>query len=179
MQGLGLRGEVMKSESTLHLMTRTTPTVLWNDSCSVEELGLSIEGSGTAGATCNPVIVHAVLKKEMHLWKDRFVELAREASGATEDQLAWRLAEEMSVKAAKLLEPFFRKEQGRNGRHSAIVEELSRRFPDFRRAHDENAMAPEEFDGFGATRRTLREFCSACSDVAALMRDFLIPDPDA
>ena len=369
MPGMDLRGDAVKSESTLHLMTRTTPTVLWNDSCSMEELASSIEENGTVGATCNPVIVHTVLKKEMHLWKDRIVGLIREAPGATEDQLAWRLAEEMSVRAAKLLEPVFRREEGRNGRLSiqtdprlnrdargmveqaerfsrlapnmivkipvtaagveaieeatfrgisinatvsftlpqaiavaeaverglrrremqglsittmgpvctlmvgrlddwlkvvakkegmgdsppacdwagvavmkkayriyrdrgyrlrllsaafrshlhwsefiggdvvisppfewqtrfnrsdvtvetrmerpvdpAIVEELSRRYPDFRRAYDENGMVPQEFDGFGATRRTLRQFCSACGDMAALMRDFLIPDPDA
>ncbi len=324
--------------------------------------------NGAVGATCNPVIVLAVLKKEMHLWKDRIRALVREMPRATEDAIAWRLTEEMSIKAAKLLEPVFEREKGRNGRLSiqtdprlfrdppAIVEQaerfaglapnvitkipvtragiqaieettyrgvsinatvsftlpqaiavaeavergLSRRerdgkdisrmgpvctlmvgrlddwlkvvaekqgiaadpevldwagvavmkkayalyrkrgyrlrllsaafrhhrhwsefiggdvvisppfewqkrfnastvsieprmstpvedriiaelegkFPDFRRAYDEKGMTPEEFDDYGATRRTLRQFSKAASDLAALMRDFLVPDPD-
>ena len=37
-------------------MTQTTPTCLWNDSASHQELTYSIE-HGAVGATCNPVIV--------------------------------------------------------------------------------------------------------------------------
>ena len=59
-----------------------------------------------------------------------------------------------------------------------ILEELQRRFEDFRRAFDEKGMTPLEFDDFGATRRTLRQFCKAVDDLAALMRDQMIPDPD-
>ena len=47
-------------KSTLHEMTQTTPTVLWNDSCSTEELTYSI-GHGAVGATCNPVIVNTII----------------------------------------------------------------------------------------------------------------------
>jgi transaldolase len=104
-------------KSLLHQMTRTTPTVLWNDSSSVEELAWSMEHGGV-GATCNPVIVVDVLKKEWHLWKDRIAELTREMPTATEDAIAWRLVEEMSVKAAGLLEPIYDEEAGRNGRLS-------------------------------------------------------------
>ncbi|MDB5077163.1 MAG: transaldolase, partial [Chloroflexi bacterium] len=49
-------------KSPLHQMTQTTPTSLWNDSASIEELTYSIE-HGAVGATCNPVIVLGVLKK--------------------------------------------------------------------------------------------------------------------
>ncbi len=356
------------AETPLRRMTRSTPTALWNDSCSIEELGTSIETNGAVGATCNPVIVLTVLKKEMHLWKDRIRQIIREMPHATEDQVAWRLTEEMSKKAARLLQPAFERENGRNGRLSiqtdprlfrdstAIVEqaerfaglapniitkipvtragvpaieeatyrgisinatvsftlpqaiavaeavergltrrqrdgkdtsrmgpvctlmvgrlddwlkvvaekqgiiadpevldwagvavmkkayalyrqrgyrlrllsaafrhhrhwsefiggdvvisppfewqkrfnasgvaveprmgtavddrivtELERKFPDFRRAYEEKGMSLEEFDDFGATRRTLRQFTRATSDLAALMRDFMIPDPD-
>ncbi len=105
-------------KSVLHRMTQTTPTVLWNDSCSLQELGASIETNGTVGATCNPVIVLGVLKKEMHLWKDRIPALIREMSTASDDQVAWRLVEEMSIKAAELLKPIFDRENGKNGRLS-------------------------------------------------------------
>ena len=354
--------------STLHRMTATTPTALWNDSCSTQELTRSIETNGTVGATCNPVIVLGVLKKEWANWKDRIPELIREMPGASDDQVAWRLVEEMSVKAAEVLQPIFIREKGRNGRLSiqtdpryfrnaraiveqadrfaglapnmivkipvtragveaieeatfrgvsinatvsftlpqaiavaeaverglcrreeaghdigsmgpvctlmvgrlddwlrvvaekqnitvdpwvfdwagvavmkkayriyrergyrlrllsaafrnhlhwsqfiggdvvisppfewqlrynssdvevknrmddpvapAIVEELSKKFGDFRRAYEEKGMRPEEFDQFGATRRTLRQFCKATDDLVALVRDFMIPNPD-
>ena len=63
--------QLVAYKSVLHQMTETTPTCLWNDSAAISELTPSIEQSGTVGATCNPVIVLEVLKKEMHLWKDR------------------------------------------------------------------------------------------------------------
>jgi transaldolase len=110
--------EHTSSPSILSRMTQTTPTVLWNDSCSLQELSASIEQNGTVGATCNPVIVLSVLKKEMGLWKDRIHSLVREMPEATEDGIAWRLVEEMSIKAARLLEPAFEREKGRNGRLS-------------------------------------------------------------
>lgn len=115
MEGEPIRSEVYKS--TLHEMTQTTPTILWNDSCSLEELKNSIS-DGALGATCNPVIVCNVLKQEWDIWKDRIPEIIRENPAATEDEVAWMLIEEMSVKAAALLKPVFDREKGRNGRLS-------------------------------------------------------------
>lgn len=106
-----------KYKSPLHEMTQTTPTVLWNDSASQEELRYSIE-HGAVGATCNPVIVLNVLAKEMHLWKDRIGELIKEMPEATEDEIGWRLVEEISIKGAELLKPIFDREKGKNGRLS-------------------------------------------------------------
>ena len=360
----------MKSDETrLHLMTRTTPSALWNDSCSLQELGDSIQHNGAVGATCNPVIVLTVLKKEWALWKDRVAALVREMPCATEGEIAWRVVEEMSIKAAELLKPVFDREKGRNGRLSiqtdprlyrnpkaiveqtehfaglapnmivkipatragieaieeatwrgvsinatvsfslpqaiavaeavekglkrrekagkdisrmgpvctlmvgrlddwlkvvtekqgvivdpcildwagvevfkkayriyqergyrlrllsaafrnhlhwseliggdvvisppfewqkrfndsavtvenridrpvdpGVLEQLNARFADFRRANEENGMKPEEFDDFGATRRTLRQFCKAVDDLSALIREQMIPNPDA
>jgi transaldolase len=104
-------------KSRLHQMTQTTSTCLWNDSASIDELTYSIE-HGAVGATCNPVIVVEVLKKDMHLWKDRIKALIRDMPAATEEAIAWKLVEEMSVKAAALLEPTFTAQGGRNGRLS-------------------------------------------------------------
>jgi transaldolase len=110
----------MKTEfkSRLHKMTQTTPSRLWNDSCSIEELANSIEMNGAVGATCNPVIVLTVLKKEWDLWKDRIPQLIDEMPHATDEQIAWKLVEEMSQKAAALLMPIFEREQGKFGRLS-------------------------------------------------------------
>jgi len=93
-------------KSPLHKMTSTTKTALWNDSCSIEELTYAIE-HGAVGATCNPVIVGEVLKKEMHLWRDRICAMVSEQPRAAEDELAWQLVEEMSAKGAELLRPVY------------------------------------------------------------------------
>jgi transaldolase len=60
-----------------------------------------------------------------------------------------------------------------------IVEELSRKFVDFRRAYTEDGFKTEEFDAFPPTRRTLRQFIAACHDLDGIVRDILIPNPDA
>jgi transaldolase len=112
-----LPGTATVFKSPLHQMTQTTATCLWNDSSSAQELAYSIE-HGAVGATCNPVIVVEVLKKEMHLWKDRIQEFIRSMPTATEHEIAWRLVEEMSIKGAELLKPVFDAQGGRNGRLS-------------------------------------------------------------
>ena len=104
-------------KSPLHQMTQTTPTCLWNDSADIEELSYAIE-SGAVGATCNPVIAVTILKKEIGIWRERVGELMDEMPAATEDQVGWKLVEEISVRAAKLLEPAFEEHGGRNGRLS-------------------------------------------------------------
>lgn len=107
----------MTYKSPLYEMTQTTPTCLWNDSSSIQELSYSIE-HGAVGATCNPVIVVGVLKKEMVAWKDRIRSLINEMPTATEDEIGWQIVREISVKAAGLLQPIFEQHKGRNGRLS-------------------------------------------------------------
>jgi transaldolase len=104
-------------KSALHEMTQSTPTCLWNDSASIQELTSSME-HGAVGATCNPVIILEVLRTEMHLWEGYIRELIRLMTAATEDQIAWKMVEAMSVKAAKVLLPVFQEHRGRNGRLS-------------------------------------------------------------
>jgi len=98
-------------------MTQTTPTCLWNDSASTQELTYSIE-HGAVGATCNPVIVLGVLKKEINSWKQRIQSIIEELPTATEDEIAWQLVREVSVNAAAMLEPVFSQHGGKNGRLS-------------------------------------------------------------
>lgn len=104
-------------KSPLHKMTQTTPTCLWNDSASIQELTYSIE-HGAVGATCNPVIVHGILKKEINAWKSRIQTLIKELRTATEDEIAWQLVREISVQSAALLKPIFDAHRGKNGRLS-------------------------------------------------------------
>ena len=61
---------------------------------------------------------------------------------------------------------------------AVVIDALSRKFPDFCRAYSETGLVPSEFDSFGPTRRTLRQFITACHDLDGLVRDFLIPNPD-
>ena len=90
---------------------------VWNDSCSVEELNYAIS-HGASGATTNPVIVLNVLKQEMHLWKDRILEIIKEMPTASEVEISWKLIEEMAVKGASILKPVFDETNGKKGRIS-------------------------------------------------------------
>jgi transaldolase len=108
-------------KSPLHRMTQTTPTILWNDSADLDELSYAIE-NGAIGATCNPVIVVDILKRHLEEWRPRIHELMAELPGATEDEIGWKLVEEISTRAAKLLEPAFAAHQGRQGRLSIQVD---------------------------------------------------------
>ena len=104
-------------KSPLHQMTQTTPTCLWNDSAALDELSYSIE-HGAVGATCNPVIALSILKRQMPLWRGRIQELLRQMPTATEDQVGWKVVEEMSAAGAALLKPIFDAQGGHNGRLS-------------------------------------------------------------
>lgn len=115
-------------KSPLHQMTQTTSTRLWNDSAAIDELTASI-ADGAVGATCNPVIALSVLKKEMAYWKPRILDLITRLPTATEDQLGWRLVEEMSVRAAGLLQPAFEAHEGRDGRLSIQTDPRFHRDP--------------------------------------------------
>jgi transaldolase len=60
-----------------------------------------------------------------------------------------------------------------------IVEQLSGKFLDFRRAFTEGGLSIDEFDSFAPTRRTLRQFIAACSELDVIVRDVMLPNPDA
>jgi transaldolase len=92
-------------------------TDFWNDSCSIQELNYAI-ANGAVGATSNPTIVLAVLKKELPSWKGRIRQLIAENAFASEVEITWKLIEEMGVKAAETLMPVFEREHGRKGRLS-------------------------------------------------------------
>lgn len=104
-------------KSKLHQMTQQFPTDYWNDSCSVEELTYAI-GHGAVGATTNPTIVYNVLKKEMHLWKDRIQAIIRENPTWDEVAVTWKLIEEMAAHGANLLRPAYDQHAGKKGRLS-------------------------------------------------------------
>jgi len=105
------------------------PTVLWNDSADPVELRQSI-GFGAVGATCNPVIALAAIRSHLDAWRPRIAELAAEHPTATESELGWKVVEELSIEAARLLEPAFRASGGRDGRLSIQTDPRLRRDAD-------------------------------------------------
>lgn len=103
--------------SPLHQTVTTTRTDFWNDSCSLEELAYAI-ANGAVGATSNPTIVMNVLKRELPAWRERLLEIIADNPAWSEVEVAWKLVEEMAVKAAGLLIPVFEREKGKKGRLS-------------------------------------------------------------
>ena len=87
-------------------MSANTLTVLWNDSATPSELSAAI-GWGAVGATCNPVIALSALKAAPEYWAERIRVYAAADPTATEDDIGWAMVRELSVEAAKLLEPAF------------------------------------------------------------------------
>lgn len=70
------------------------------------------------------------------------------------------------------------KERMQNPVDPKIVAELYDLVPDFRRAYDEDGLSIKEFDSYGATARTLRGFNDHYHELLAIVRDFMVPNPD-
>jgi transaldolase len=154
-----------KWKSPLHEMTQTTPTCLWNDSAALDEVRFAIDHGGV-GATCNPVIAHAVLKANLADWRPRIAGLMRDRPTATEDELGWAAVELLSVDAAALLRPAFAAHHGRNGRlsiqtdprfyrHPAAILEQAKRF---------DRLAPNMIVKIPATRAGLEAIEAATAE---------------
>jgi len=106
--------------SPLSMMADRTPTEYWNDSCDIDELSYAI-GNGAVGATTNPVIVAAVLKKSYKAWEPEIETYISAHPECTEDSLAWAIIEKMGTKAAALLLPIFQSSKGKKGRLSIQI----------------------------------------------------------
>ncbi len=61
---------------------------------------------------------------------------------------------------------------------AAVLRELEAKFEDFHKAWDETGMQKEQFDSYGPTLRTLRQFSQAVDSLVSIVRDQLIPNPD-
>lgn len=58
-----------------------------------------------------------------------------------------------------------------------VLRSLQDDVPEFRRAYEPDGLAISEFQDFGATRHTLRQFLGACAELEGVVRDVLLPDP--
>ncbi|SMP41881.1 transaldolase family protein [Anoxynatronum buryatiense] len=104
-------------KSPLHEMAETMSNDFWNDSCAIDELTYALE-YGAVGATTNPVIVGNVLKQDKARYDERIKEMVVTMPEATEDDIAWKLNEEMAQAGAKMLMPIFEASNGQKGRIS-------------------------------------------------------------
>jgi transaldolase len=105
------------SRSPFLFMKENSQTVLWNDSADPRELKEALTW-GIVGATCNPVIALSAIKADKDYWVGRIKEYAKAHPSETDDQIGWAMVKELSLNAAKILEPEFDKYNGRNGRLS-------------------------------------------------------------
>ena len=103
--------EQTEVQSPLSLTTANYITDFWNDSCSLDELKYAMSHGGV-GATTNPSIVLNVLKKEMPTWRGLLNQLIEDNPTWGEEDVAWRLIEEMGLRGAELLMPIFEREGG-------------------------------------------------------------------
>jgi len=59
-----------------------------------------------------------------------------------------------------------------------ILAGLKRIGAEFTKAYEPDGMSVDEFDTYGATLRTLRQFLQATAELEAFVRDVILPDPD-
>ena len=127
----------------------------------------------------------AVFKKAYAIYRERAFR-PRLLSAAFRNHMHWS----QLVGGDVVISPPFRWQERLNGSgivpvpriddpvDPAILSGLYDKLADFRRAYDEGGLRPDEFEGFGASRRTLRQFLEATADLERLVRDALLPDPD-
>ncbi len=55
-----------------------------------------------------------------------------------------------------------------------VLDQLRRHFKDFNRAYEPDGLSVEEFDSFGATRRTLMQFLNGYDEMVAVVRGIMV-----
>ena len=86
----------------------------WNDSCAPNELAEAV-AHGAVGATSNPVIVFTAVKQDPATSTALIDRLIADHPEEAEEEIAWRLIEELGRRAAALLEPVHRETGGARG----------------------------------------------------------------
>lgn len=57
------------------------------------------------------------------------------------------------------------------------IDQLSEQFVDFRRAYEDDGLAPDEFAGYGPCALIIRQFLAGYGELVTLLRDFITPLP--
>lgn len=98
-------------------VTKFPCTDIWMDSCGKEELTYGI-AHGCTGATSNPIIVAAVVRKELPYWEPCIQKIIEENPSFSEDDVVWELIDEVGRQRSPLLLPVFVQYKGKKGRLS-------------------------------------------------------------
>ncbi len=128
----------------------------------------------------------AVFKKAYRIFRERGYRI-RLLSAAFRNHMHWSEligGDVVHLAAVHMADAFQRQRhhRWRPDRHAGgsrrSWSELRKKFPDFGRAYNEDGLSVEEFDTFGPTRRTLRQFIEACHEMCAQVRELMLPNPD-
>lgn len=92
-------------------------TDIWMDSCGEEELNYGLE-RGITGATSNPLIVAAVIRKELPYWEPVIRRLIQDHPSYSDDDITWALIDEVGRERSKKLLSVFEQHKGKKGRLS-------------------------------------------------------------
>jgi transaldolase len=118
-----------RADSPLGRTVSGYATDIWNDSCAVDDLEYALS-YGAVGATANPTIVVDVWNRDPARWRARALAIAAERPTATPVEIGWAVVGDMSITGARLLEPVFEEQAGRQGRLSVQTDPLLYRTPD-------------------------------------------------
>jgi transaldolase len=109
----------MNKATPLNLST-SLGTHWWNDSCDLNQLKQAVE-NGASGATSNPYIVYQAIKNNQNYWIPKLKNIIQQNPHLNEDQIAWKLIDQMAMEAAEILYPVFEKTNGQHGKLSIQV----------------------------------------------------------
>ena len=126
----------------------------------------------------------AVFKRAYAIYRERGYR-TRLLSGAFRNHLPWSqlIGGDIVIRPAGLAAPAERVRHRGPAAHRRAGRSRDRRraldaVPDFRLAYEPDGLSTDELEGYGATVRTLRTFIAASHDLAARIRDVMLPDPD-
>jgi transaldolase len=117
-------------------------------------------GWGAVGATCNPVIALSALKADREHWAARIREYLATHPTATEDEIGWAMVRELSIAAARLLEPAFDQHHGRNGRLSIQTDPRNHR--------NARALADQAVEFAGLARNVIVKIPATSAGIVAI-----------
>jgi transaldolase len=181
----GERGLVRRTAEG-HDVSRVTPIVVLMIGRLDDWMKMIVERDGLAVDPAAPSWAGiAVFKRTYEIFRERGYR-SRLLAAATRHPLHW--TELVGADAAMTLTRGWQDRFERSGIEPepriqvpvdpAIVAELMARIPDFGRAYEPDGLLPGEFDGYGATARTLRQFIASYHDLLATVRDIVLPNPD-
>jgi transaldolase len=105
----------------LRTMTRTTPTIFWNDSCVVGELENAV-ANGATGATSNPPLVLKAVQQESGKWNPVLLDIIRQGNHRSERDIAWALIRRIVGEASGVLLRLYQDSKGEQGLLSVQVD---------------------------------------------------------